>query len=147
VTPLTIDDVPVSTVVERDRSATPVGFMLPDPMPERIAAWREWPGPELLDPVTGNHGAARHSYTVPTPWRTLVIDICVGNDKPRNGHEPWHMRKGAYLSTDGPLARATRRAFVERHPDADVTIRAAHVPVPGRLVAPGGRARFTPLQA
>jgi len=45
------------------------------------------------------------------------------------------------------LARKTRRAFVERHADADVTILAAHFPVPGRIIAPGGKARFRPLAA
>jgi glyoxylase-like metal-dependent hydrolase (beta-lactamase superfamily II) len=261
--------------------------MLPDATPERIAAQREWLGPELLDPATGNHRATIHSYIVRTPWHTIVIDTCVGNDKQRNGQEPWHMRKGTYLAdlsgaglkvedvdlvvcthlhvdhvgwntrlvggrwvptfpnakyifardefefwkkesetgreeygliddsvlpivkaglallvpsdyviddrlqlepspghtpghvnvrlrtkageavftgdmmhrpiqvaetdwnsrfcSDGPLARTTRRAFVEKHADADVTILAAHFPVPGRIVAPGGKARFLPL--
>jgi glyoxylase-like metal-dependent hydrolase (beta-lactamase superfamily II) len=261
--------------------------MLPDATPERIAAQREWLGPELLDPATGNHRATIHSYIVRTPWHTIIIDTCVGNDKQRHGQEPWHMRKGTYLAdlsaaglkvedvdlvlcthlhvdhvgwntrleenrwvptfpnakyvfardefefwkgesdagreeyllvadsvlpiveagraelvandyviddrlqfepspghtpghvnvrlrgkageavftgdmmhrpiqvaetdwnsrfcSDGALARKTRRAFVDKHADADVTILAAHFPVPGRIVAPGGKARFKPL--
>ena len=51
--PLSIGDVTVSKVIELDRSATPVGFMLPTSTPERIAAQRDWLGPELVDPVTG----------------------------------------------------------------------------------------------
>jgi glyoxylase-like metal-dependent hydrolase (beta-lactamase superfamily II) len=287
--PLKFGDVTVSKVVELDRSATPLGFMLPDATPERIAAQREWLGPDLLDPVTGNHRATIHSYIVETPWHTIVIDTCVGNDKQRHGQEPWHMRKGSYLAdlseagltvedvdlvvcthlhvdhvgwntrfedgrwvptfpsakyifardefefwkkesdegreeypliadsvlpivdagraelvpsdyviddrlqfepspghtpghcnvrlrtkageavftgdmmhraiqvaepdwnsrfcSDGPLAVKTRRAFIEKHADADVTILAAHFPVPGRIVAPGGKARFEPLAA
>ena len=285
--PLSIGDVTVSKVIELDRSATPVGFMLPTSTPERIAAQRDWLGPELVDPVTGNHKATIHSFIVRTPWHTVVIDTCVGNDKPRHGVEPWHMRKGTYLQdlatagvkpddvdlvvcthlhvdhvgwntrleggrwvptfpratyifardefefwkqesvtgreefgliddsvmpvveagkallvasdhviddrlqfepspghtpghvnvrlrtkageavftgdmmhrpiqvaetdwnsrfcSDGALASKTRRAFVEKHADADVTILAAHFPVPGRIVAPGGRLRFKPL--
>jgi len=287
--PLSIGDVTVSKVIELDRSATPVGFMLPTSTPERIAAQRDWLGPELVDPVTGNHKATIHSFIVRTPWHTVVIDTCVGNDKPRHGVEPWHMRKGTYLQdlaaagvkpddvdlvvcthlhvdhvgwntrleggrwvptfpratyifardefefwkqesvtgreefgliddsvmpvveagkallvasdhviddrlqfepspghtpghvnvrlrtkageavftgdmmhrpiqvaetdwnsrfcSDGALASKTRRAFVEKHADADVTILAAHFPVPGRIVAPGGRVRFKPLAA
>jgi glyoxylase-like metal-dependent hydrolase (beta-lactamase superfamily II) len=286
-TPLRFGDVSVGKVIELDRSATPVGFMLPDSTPERIAAQREWLGPELLDPATGNHRATIHSFIVRTPWHTIVIDTCVGNDKARNGVEPWHMRAGSYLAdlsaaglkvedvdlvvcthlhvdhvgwntrlergrwaptfpraryvfareefdfwkgeteagreefgligdsvmpivdagladlvpsdhviddrlqlepspghtpghvsvrlrtrageavftgdmmhrpiqiaetdwnsrfcSDQELARKTRRAFVEKHADADVTILAAHFPVPGRIVAPGGKARFEPL--
>ena len=287
--PLKIGDVTVGKVIELDRSATPVGFMLPDATPERIAAQREWLGPELLDPATGNHKATIHSYIVRTPWHTIVIDTCVGNDKPRKGVQPWHMRSGSFMAdlsasglkpegvdlvvcthlhvdhvgwntrleggrwvptfprakyifardefefwkkesetgreeygliedsvlpivkagvaelvpsdyviddrlqlepspghtpghvcvrlrtkageavftgdmmhrpiqvaetdwnsrfcNDGPLASATRRVFVEKHADADVTILAAHFPVPGRIVAPGGRMRFKPLAA
>ena len=287
--PLSIGDVTVSKVIELDRSDTPVGFMLPTSTPERIAAQRDWLGPELVDPVTGNHKATIHSFIVRTPWHTVVIDTCVGNDKPRHGVEPWHMRKGTYLQdlatagvkpddvdlvvcthlhvdhvgwntrleggrwvptfpratyifardefefwkqesvtgreefgliddsvmpvveagkallvasdhviddrlqfepspghtpghvnvrlrtkageavftgdmmhrpiqvaetdwnsrfcSDGALASKTRRAFVEKHADADITILAAHFPVPGRIVAPGGRVRFKPLVA
>jgi glyoxylase-like metal-dependent hydrolase (beta-lactamase superfamily II) len=286
---LTIGDVTVSKVIELDRSATPVGFMLPTSTPERIAAQRDWLGPELVDPVTGAHKATIHSFIVRTPWHTVVIDTCVGNDKPRHGVEPWHMRTGTYIQdlaaagvkpddvdlvvcthlhvdhvgwntrleggrwvptfpraqyifardefefwkeesatgreefgliddsvmpivdagrallvpsdhviddrlqlepspghtpghvnvrlrtpagaavftgdimhrpiqvaetdwnsrfcNDGPLASKTRRAFVEKHADADVTVLAAHFPVPGRIVAPGGRPRFKPLAA
>jgi hypothetical protein len=55
----------------------------------------------------------------------------------------WNSR----LCTDQDLARQTRRAFVERHADADVTIFAAHFLVPGRIIAPGGKTRFCPLAA
>jgi glyoxylase-like metal-dependent hydrolase (beta-lactamase superfamily II) len=55
----------------------------------------------------------------------------------------WNSR----FCSDGALASKTRRAFVEKHADADVTILAAHFPVPGRIVAPGGRLRFKPLAA
>src|SRR5574342_1224152 len=96
-TVLKVGDVTVAKVVELDRSATPVDFMLPDATPGRIAAQREWLGPELLDPATGNHRATIHSYIVRPPWHTIVIDTCVGNDKPRNGVQPWHLRKGTYL--------------------------------------------------
>jgi hypothetical protein len=41
--PLTIGDVAVTKVIELDRSATPMGFMLPESTPERIAAQRDRP--------------------------------------------------------------------------------------------------------
>ena len=288
-TALTIGDVSATRVVELDRSSFEIGAMLPESTPERIAAQRDWMGPELLDPVTGVHKACIQSYVLRTPWHTVVIDTCVGNDKPRNGVPAWHMRRGTYLSDlaaagvkpedvdtvicthlhvdhvgwntrleggrwvptfpraryvivreefefwkregetgreefgliddsvmpvveagmadlvasdhviddrlrlepapghtpahvcvrlttpagqaiftgdmmhrpiqvaepewnsrfcdDAELARKTRRAFLERHADADVIVLAAHFPVAGRIVAPGGRARFQPLAA
>jgi len=286
---LTIGDVTVARVVELDRSSFEIGAMLPESTPERIAAQRDWMGPELLDPVTGVHKACIQSYVLRTPWHTVVIDTCVGNDKPRNGVPAWYMRRGTYLSDlaaagvkpedvdmvicthlhvdhvgwntrleggrwvptfpraryvivreefefwkregetgreefgliddsvmpvveagmadlvasdhviddrlrlepapghtpahvcvrlttpagqaiftgdmmhrpiqvaepewnsrfcdDAALARKTRRGFLERHADADVIVLAAHFPVAGRIVAPGGRARFQPLAA
>src|SRR6266568_5748441 len=60
-------------------------------------------------------------------------------------HRPIQVAETAWNSrfcTDADLARKTRKAFVERHADADVTILAAHFPVPGRIVAPGGKTRF-----
>ncbi len=288
-TALTIGDVTVTRVVELDRSSFEIGAMLPESTPERIAAQRDWMGPELLDPVTGVHKACIQSYVLRTPWHTVVIDTCVGNDKPRNGVPAWHMRRGTYLSDlaaagvkpedvdmvicthlhvdhvgwntrleggrwvptfpraryvivreefefwkregetgreefgliddsvmpvveagmadlvasdhviddrlrlepapghtpahvcvrlttpagqaiftgdmmhrpiqvaepewnsrfcdDAELARKTRLGFLERHADADVIVLAAHFPVAGRIVAPGGRARFRPLAA
>lgn len=288
-TALTIGDVTVTRVVELDRSSFEIGAMLPESTPERIAAQRDWMGPELLDPVTGVHKACIQSYVLRTPWHTVVIDTCVGNDKPRNGVPAWHMRRGTYLSDlaaagvkpedvdmvicthlhvdhvgwntrleggrwvptfpraryvivreefefwkregetgreefgliddsvmpvveagmadlvasdhviddrlrlepapghtpahvcvrlttpagqaiftgdmmhrpiqvaepewnsrfcdDAELARKTRRGFLERHADADVIVLAAHFPVAGRIVAPGGRTRFRPLAA
>ena len=97
-TALTIGDVTVTRVVELDRSSFEIGAMLPESTPERIAAQRDWMGPELLDPVTGVHKACIQSYVLRTPWHTVVIDTCVGNDKPRNGVPAWHMRRGTYLS-------------------------------------------------
>ncbi|HYR39975.1 MAG TPA: MBL fold metallo-hydrolase, partial [Methylomirabilota bacterium] len=97
-TALTIGDVTVTKVVELDRSSFEIGAMLPESTPERIAAQRDWMGPELLDPQTGVHKACIQSYVLRTPWHTVVIDTCVGNDKPRNGVPAWHMRRGTYLS-------------------------------------------------
>ena len=94
---LKIGDVTVTKVVELDRSSFAIGSMLPDSTPERIAAQRDWLGPELLDAATGVHKASIQSYVVRTQQHTVVIDTCVGNDKPRNGVQPWHMRRGPYL--------------------------------------------------
>jgi len=286
-TALTVGDVTVTRAVELDRSSFEIGAMLPESTPERIAAQRDWMGPELLDPATGVHKACIQSYVLRTPWHTVVIDTCVGNDKPRDGVPAWHMRRGTYLSDlaaagvrpedvdmvicthlhvdhvgwntrleggrwvptfpraryvivreefefwkregergreefgliddsvmpvveagradlvasdhviddrlrlepapghtpahvcvrlttpagqaiftgdmmhrpiqvaepewnsrfcdDAELARETRRGFLERHADADVIVLAAHFPVAGRIVAPGGRTRFLPV--
>src|SRR5262249_56250916 len=72
--PLRIGDVSISKVIELDRSATPIGFMLPDSTPERIAAQRDWLGPELGDPVTGAPRPTLPSYAGRTPRHTVPLD-------------------------------------------------------------------------
>jgi glyoxylase-like metal-dependent hydrolase (beta-lactamase superfamily II) len=48
---------------------------------------------------------------------------------------------------DPPKARATRRAFVERHADSGVLVLAAHFPAPGFIVRADGGCRFVPANA
>ena len=49
------------------------------------------------------------------------------------------------MGNGGAIGRG--RAFIDQHAEADVIILAAHFPVPGRIVAPGGRTRFQPVAA
>lgn len=47
------------------------------------------------------------SYVVKTPHHTILIDSCIGNDKPRPGRPAWNMK------TDQDYARAMRAAGVD----------------------------------
>ncbi len=38
-----------------------------------------------------------HSIVVRTPGCTILVDSCVGNDKPRPRNPHWHQRRGTYL--------------------------------------------------
>ncbi len=54
-------------------------------------AWLEDAG--ALDRATGKLRLCVQSYLVRTPRRTVLVDTCVGNGKPRPGRPFWHMRK------------------------------------------------------
>jgi glyoxylase-like metal-dependent hydrolase (beta-lactamase superfamily II) len=92
-----LGDVTVDHVVEIGRSSFPTASMLPDSTPQAIAAHHSWLKPHFFDEATGDLGSRIQSYVVRMPGRTILIDTCVGNDKPRPENPVWHMRQGAYL--------------------------------------------------
>lgn len=55
-------------------------------------AWLEAGG--ALDPATGKVRLCIQSYLVRTPRHTILVDTCVGNDKPRPLRPFWNMLKG-----------------------------------------------------
>jgi glyoxylase-like metal-dependent hydrolase (beta-lactamase superfamily II) len=71
---------------------------------ETFAEHAHWLQPRHVDPVTGKLTICVQSYVVRTPRDVILVDACVGEDKPRADRVPqWHMRKWDYLAT---LARA-----------------------------------------
>ena len=56
---------------------------------------REWLEPRFIDPATGKLILCIQSYLVRTPHHNILIDSCVGNDKPRPRRPFWDMMKGA----------------------------------------------------
>jgi glyoxylase-like metal-dependent hydrolase (beta-lactamase superfamily II) len=55
-------------------------------------AWLE--AARALDPETGKLRLCVQSYLVRTPRHTILVDTCVGNDKPRPARPFWNMLKG-----------------------------------------------------
>ena len=95
-----------------------------------------------LEPAPG-HTPAHVCVRLTTPAGQAIFTGDMMH-RPLQVAEPeWNSR----FCDDAELARKTRRGFLERHTDADVIVLAAHFPVAGRIVAPGGRARFQPLAA
>jgi glyoxylase-like metal-dependent hydrolase (beta-lactamase superfamily II) len=93
---LTVGDVTLTRVVEIPRSFYPTREMLPESSPDAIARHREWLAP-FWDDTVGDLGSRIQSWVVRTPTRTIVVDTCVGNDKPRHESPLWHLRHGSYL--------------------------------------------------
>jgi glyoxylase-like metal-dependent hydrolase (beta-lactamase superfamily II) len=74
-----IGDVRITRIQELE--APGMRFVLPDATPENLAEIG-WLAPHFLDPA-GEALASIHALVLETPQRRIVVDTCVGNDKPR----------------------------------------------------------------
>lgn len=76
------------------------GWLYPAYEPWMAARHADALGPTLIDPVSGKLALSFHSYVIRTPQRTILVDTCNGNDKPRLPNMAWqHMLKSQdYLS-------------------------------------------------
>jgi glyoxylase-like metal-dependent hydrolase (beta-lactamase superfamily II) len=84
-------------VLESERPVFPASFIFPDATPEAIDAHRAWLEPRLLDPATGHLVLGFHAFVVRTPRRTIVVDTCGGNDKPRPRKPRYHRQQWPFL--------------------------------------------------
>ena len=89
-----IGDVTVTQVIE-------LGFegldaFLPDATPEAVLPI-EWLRPDFVTP----EGVLRfgiHALVIDTGDRRIIVDTCVGNDKPREFFPDWHMLQTDFMS-------------------------------------------------
>lgn len=66
-------------------------FFFPALTQDVLEANRSWLEPTYLDPVTGRIVLCIQSFLVRTPHHTILVDTCVGNDKPRPVRRSWNM--------------------------------------------------------
>ena len=88
-----IGDVRISRVVEIEGSS-PGTFFFAEATPEKLLQ-HAWLKPHFLTD-DGRIIASIHAFVVESQGKTIVVDTCVGNDKPRD-IKAWHMRKGRFL--------------------------------------------------
>ena len=69
----------------------------PDLRPEVIDEHRAWLLPDHFDEAKYMLKLSMHSWLVRTPKRTILIDTCVGNHKPRAARPQWNMMNTPYL--------------------------------------------------
>jgi glyoxylase-like metal-dependent hydrolase (beta-lactamase superfamily II) len=107
-TTFTVGDMTIHRVIEDEKPFFDPLTFLPTLTPEVLAenrGWMEKMG--ALDPTTGELLLCIQSYIVRTPHHTIMIDSCVGNDKPRPTRPFWNMMKGtAYM--DGLAAHGLK---------------------------------------
>jgi glyoxylase-like metal-dependent hydrolase (beta-lactamase superfamily II) len=65
--------------------------------PEIVAPHLSWMVPNHFDPQTGMLKLSVHSWLITIGGRTILIDTCVGNHKPRPTRLKWHMMETRYL--------------------------------------------------
>ena len=87
-----IGDVRISRVVEAE-GPTPGTFLFADATPEKLLQ-HAWLKPHFMT-EEGMLISSIHAFVVESQGKTIVVDTCIGNDKPR-AVKNWNMRKGPY---------------------------------------------------
>jgi len=100
----TVGDLSVHRIIEQETTFLPVHDMLPSLSPELLAENRAWMRKAGALDDTDTLILCFQSYVVETPHHTIVIDSCIGNDKPRPLRPKWNMK------TDNTYMRALEAA-------------------------------------
>jgi len=84
----------VTRIVEIE-GPSPGTFLFDEASPERLLQ-HAWLKPHFLT-ADGRTIGSIHAFVVESEGRTIVVDTCIGNDKPR-AVKNWHMRQGHFLA-------------------------------------------------
>ena len=103
-TALSVGDLTIQRVIEQETTFLPALNMLPGLTPETLAGNRRWLQKAGAIDADDVFILAFQSYVVRTPHHTILVDTCIGNDKPRPGRDKWHMK------TDDTYMRALNAA-------------------------------------
>jgi glyoxylase-like metal-dependent hydrolase (beta-lactamase superfamily II) len=88
-----VGDVSITRVVEL-ALASGATFILPDATPENVGPIA-WLAPHFMDPE-GQLVMSVHALVVESRGRRILVDTCIGNDKPRPIPD-WNLRQGPFL--------------------------------------------------
>ena len=94
VKPVELGQVRVENVVEWYGPTRPT-WVLPDAAPQAVERHRDWLAPHFMD-ARGRFLMSIHAFILRTPGLTVLVDTCVGNDKPRE-NPGWHMLQTDFL--------------------------------------------------
>jgi len=83
----------ITKIPEQDRIPG-MKALLPDATPDALTAI-PWLRPHFVS-ADGKLNASIHAFVVETPDRCLLVDTCVGNDKPRS-YAGWDRMQGPFL--------------------------------------------------
>lgn len=92
---LKIGEFTVDRVVEEEGTGFFPGYIFPDADPEGVAAETHWMSPDFLDAESGRLLQGNACFVLRRPGMTLLVDTCIGNDKPRPSTKTW-----SHLQTD-----------------------------------------------
>jgi glyoxylase-like metal-dependent hydrolase (beta-lactamase superfamily II) len=86
-------DLTIHRVIEQEMKFLPAHEMLPGLTPELLAENRAWMKKAKALDDTDTLILCFQSYIVKTPHHTILIDSCIGNDKPRPGRPNWDKKR------------------------------------------------------
>jgi len=99
-----VGDLTIHRIIEQETTFLQAQDMLPDLTLDMLAENRAWMKQAGAIDDTDTLILCFQSYIVQTPHHTVLIDSCIGNDKPRPGRPHWNMK------TDDSYMRALAAA-------------------------------------
>ena len=100
----TVGDLTIHRIIEQETTFLPALDMLPALTPELLAENRPWMRDAGAIDDSDVLILCFQSYIVKTPHHTILVDSCIGNDKPRPLRPKWNMK------TDDTYMRALATA-------------------------------------
>ena len=101
---LAVGELTIHRIIEQETTFLPALDLLPGLTPEVLAENRPWMQDAGAIDASDVLILCFQSYIVKTPHHTILIDSCIGNDKPRPLRPKWNMK------TDGTYMRALATA-------------------------------------
>jgi glyoxylase-like metal-dependent hydrolase (beta-lactamase superfamily II) len=101
-----VGDLNIHRVIEQEFAFVPALEFIPALTPEVLAENRSWMREANALDDNDTLVVCFQSYVVKTPHHTILIDSCIGNDKPRPQRPKWNMK------TDDTYLRALNAAGV-----------------------------------
>src|SRR3954464_13617530 len=89
---LAVGDLTIHRIIEQETTFLPALEMLPGLTPEVLAENRGWMREAGALDANDVLILCFQSYVVKTPHHTILIDSCIGNDKPRPTRPKWNMK-------------------------------------------------------
>jgi hypothetical protein len=87
-----VGDLTIHRIIEQETTFLQAQDMLPDLTPDMLAENRAWMKQIGALDDTDTLILCFQSYIVQTPNHTVLIDSCIGNDKPRPSRPQWNMK-------------------------------------------------------
>jgi glyoxylase-like metal-dependent hydrolase (beta-lactamase superfamily II) len=87
-----VGDLTIHRIIEQETKFLQAQDMLPDLTPDILAENRAWMKQVGALDDTDTLILCFQSYIVKTPHHTILIDSCIGNDKPRLNRPQWNMK-------------------------------------------------------
>ncbi len=101
---LAVGDLAIHRIIEQETTFLPATELLPGLTPDILAQNRQWMRQAGALDAQDVLILCFQSYIVKTPHHTILIDSCIGNDKPRPTRPKWNMK------TDDTYMRALASA-------------------------------------
>ena len=96
-TRITLGALEIARVLEDEKPIFSPWTMYPNSSPEDLERQRDWLMPRFYDEKQELLRSTMHSYVFRTDSHTILIDTCVGNDKPGRRRDYWREGSWPYL--------------------------------------------------